>query len=172
MECGTMDGGTAALMAYAAKNKRQIHLFDSWKGLPKTTKEDGIDAKVWEGEDVGSVHKVKKVMKLLNIDPKRLHFYQGWFKDTFYKCKVNKIALLHIDADFYNSVKLSLEKWFKSIMPGGFIQIDDYAAFLGCRRATTEFLKKHPELKLEKWNVKSTRTYAYYIRKPKGYCAT
>ena len=63
VECGVLDGGTAALMASeTAKSGREVHLFDSWQGLPKTTEKDGEDAKVWEGECVGSPSRVKKVM--------------------------------------------------------------------------------------------------------------
>jgi O-methyltransferase len=34
VECGVLDGGTAALMAFgSSKSERKIHLFDSWRGL-------------------------------------------------------------------------------------------------------------------------------------------
>src|SRR5258708_36861389 len=33
VECGVLDGGTAAIMAYGTSN-RAVHLFDSWEGLP------------------------------------------------------------------------------------------------------------------------------------------
>ena len=55
VECGVLDGGTAALMAFAtAKSGRAIHLFDSWSGLPATSKEDGAAELEWVDECVGS----------------------------------------------------------------------------------------------------------------------
>ena len=44
VECGVLDGGTAALMAFGtAQSSREIHLFDSWQGLPATTEKDGAN---------------------------------------------------------------------------------------------------------------------------------
>ena len=87
-------------------------------------------------------------MKKLGVDPSRLHFYRGWFQDTFPKARIGKIALLHIDADFYDSVKLCLERWFPHVSSGGIIQFDDYDSYLGCRTAVDQFLSAHPELTL------------------------
>jgi Macrocin-O-methyltransferase (TylF) len=47
VECGVLDGGTAALMAWATNGStpaRPVHLFDAWEGVPETTPEDGADA--------------------------------------------------------------------------------------------------------------------------------
>jgi hypothetical protein len=41
VECGVLDGGTAALMAWGSRNARpprEVHLFDAWEGLPETTR--------------------------------------------------------------------------------------------------------------------------------------
>src|SRR4051812_10785113 len=41
VECGVLDGGMSALMAYAtAPSRRPVHMFDSWHGLPDATDED------------------------------------------------------------------------------------------------------------------------------------
>src|SRR5690242_20393961 len=101
VECGVLDGGTAALMAYATKtSSRKIHLFDSWAGLPKTTEEDGEASKVWENDVVGSPNRVLAVMRHMQIDLGRIIFHKGWFADTFPRARIDRIALLHIDADF------------------------------------------------------------------------
>lgn len=165
VECGVLDGGTAALMAFATNSSnRDIHLFDSWEGLPHATTEDGR-ASMWVGEDVGSPRRVISVMKKLGINLSRLHFHRGWFHDTFPRTDIDNIALLHADGDFYESVRLTLETWLPKMTPGGFIQIDDYSAFVGCRRAVDELLAKNPDLRLE---CKS-EDYAevYFIRIPR-----
>ena len=59
--------------------------------------------------------------------------------------------MLHVDCDFYEPVVLTLETWYPKLSPGGFVQIDDYDAFSGCRQATDEFLADHPETRLETW---------------------
>ena len=88
------------------------------------------------------------MINLLDISSSRLHFHEGWFQDTFPVASIDRIALLHVDADFYESVRLSLETWFPKISAGGYVQFDDYGAFVGCTRAVDEFLSVHPDLKL------------------------
>jgi O-methyltransferase len=145
VECGVLDGGTAALMALAtSKSGRPVHLFDSWEGLPKITIEDG-DAEKWSGDVVGSPKRVVSIFDKLGIDRSRVTFHVGWFDKTFAKAKIEEIALLHIDGDFYSSVKLSIDTWAPLMARGGYIQIDDYDSFIGCRKAIDEFLDKRPD---------------------------
>src|SRR5262249_46375026 len=59
VECGVLDGGTAALMALGTTaSGRDIHLFDAWQGLPQTTSLDGVASDKWVGQAVGSPHRV------------------------------------------------------------------------------------------------------------------
>jgi O-methyltransferase len=161
VECGVLDGGTAALMAFGtAKSGREVHLFDSWEGLPEASEKDG-NAKMWAGDVVGSQRRVISICQTLNINPSRVTFHKGYFDKTFAKAKIDQIALLHIDADFYNSVRLALETWEPHVSPGGYIQIDDYSAFIGCKRAVDEYLATHSNLRLETFEK-----FAFYIQKP------
>src|SRR5262249_39793649 len=138
-------------------------LFDSWRGLPAISEKDGEASQVWAGDVVGSKRRVVAVMKHLNIDLGRVTFHEGWFHETFPKIQISQVALLHIDADFYEAVRLWLERWAPRLSAGGYIQIDDYAAFAGCRKATDEFLSRHPELKLQTFGQ---HTQAFFIQKP------
>ncbi len=165
VECGVLDGGVAALMAWATSSSpRPVHLFDAWQGLPNPSTNDGSAAIKWKGQVVGSTRRVKAVMKKLNVAKERVHFHVGWFADTFPKASIDRIALLHIDPDFYDPVKLCLSHWYDHISPGGYIQIDDYEAFSGCRKATDEFLAAHPEAELEFYG---DGPKAFFIRKPR-----
>jgi O-methyltransferase len=158
VECGVLDGGTAALMAYGSKD-RPVHLFDSWEGLPQMTEKDG-DAGMWVGDVIGSPRRVVNILKLLNVDISRVSFHKGWFEQTFQTASIPKIALLHIDADFYESVKLSLKTWEPHVLPGGYIQIDDYSSFIGCKHAVDEYLAQRPDLRLETY-----KDIAFFIHK-------
>jgi O-methyltransferase len=166
VECGVLDGGTAALMAHAtaqATPERMVHLFDSWAGLPRATVEDGERASEWSGEDVGSPARVLAVMRKLNVRRGRLVFHHGWFEKTFPAARIEAIALLHIDADFYNSVRLCLETWYPRLSPGAFVQIDDYDSFSGCHAAVNAFLAAHQEVTLESYGQDAK---AWFFRKP------
>lgn len=165
VECGVLDGGMSALMAYAtAASGREVHMFDSWQGLPNTTEEDGQASDKWQGNVVGSPRRVTRVMKQLHIEPQRLHFHAGWFQDTFPHVSIPEIAILHIDCDFYDPTKLCLDTWFPKVVSGGFVQFDDYDAFIGCRKAADEFLSAHSELRMEHFGAPGGR--ACFLRKP------
>ena len=73
-----------------------------------------------------------------------VHIIKGLFEDTItkYKMNIGKIALLHLDGDWYESTKVSLENLFDNIVPGGYIVIDDYGHWRGCKKAVDEFLKQ------------------------------
>ncbi len=92
---------------------------------------------------------LRSCMKLLEINPKRLHMHAGWFHETFSQVEIPKIALLHIDCDFFEPTKLCLETWYPKLVPGGFVQFDDYDEFVGCRTAVDRFMAAHSELQLE-----------------------
>ena len=163
VECGVLDGGTAALMAYGTRTSgRAIHLFDAWQGLPQITREDGAASRKWVGQAVGSPKRVKSVLNKLRIDPSRVHFYIGWFEDTFPHVDVESVALLHIDCDFYAATALCLQTWYPRVTVGGFIQFDDYNSFQGCTLAVDDFLREHPELTMQS---RGTHGTAYFVQK-------
>jgi O-methyltransferase len=147
IECGVLDGGSAALMAFYSQ--REIHLFDSWEGLPEASAEDA-ESGIWAGDVIGSQKRARAVLRKLAIDPSRVYFHRGWFSDTFARVaeQVDTVALVHIDADFYESVRLSIETWFPKLTSGGFMQFDDYSAFIGCRTAVDQFLATAPNAEM------------------------
>lgn len=147
VECGVYHGGSAAVMAYAGRDAlrpRPLWLFDSFQGLPAPTPEDGSTARAQyrPGWCQGEVAKVKEVFQCLGIPLSRLHIVEGWYQDTFARTEVGPVSLLHIDADWYESVKLCLEKFYDAVEPGGFVVLDDYGYWEGCRRAVEEFFRQ------------------------------
>ena len=50
-----------------------------------------------------------------------------------------KISLLRLDTDFYESTKAELENLYPSLQAGGIIIIDDYGHWEGCKKAVDEF---------------------------------
>jgi predicted O-methyltransferase YrrM len=64
----------------------------------------------------------------------------GHFTDTLPRTDTGPIAVLHLDCDWYDSVRVSLDHLYARVVPGGVIQIDDYGRWQGARRAVDEFL--------------------------------
>lgn len=142
VECGVFNGGTAAVLAHFATHsrlRRTVWLFDSFEGMPQTTEEDGEAAQAYTGEVVGNVKNVLQVLKMVDADLARVRIVEGWFHDTFATVNIERIALLNIDADWYESVKLCLETFYDKVVVGGYILIDDYGHWAGCQRAVDQF---------------------------------
>jgi O-methyltransferase len=144
IECGVYNGGTAALLAHFATRSRfarTVWLLDSFQGMPVTTAEDGEAAKAHIGKEVGEIDRVKRVLVRVGADMSRVRIIPGWFQDTFPSVSASQIALLNIDADWYESVKLCLDTFYDRVVTGGFISFDDYGHWPGCRKAVDEFFE-------------------------------
>ena len=148
IKCGVYYGGSAAIHAYAAKDNSQRHLwlFDSFEGLPEPGKKDVV---TFEGEEPEkgryalSKDETKEVLfQRMGLDETRIHIVKGWFVDTLPVTETGSIALLHLDADLYESTKTCLEELYDNVVTNGCIMTDDYAQFKGCREAIHEFIKQ------------------------------
>jgi hypothetical protein len=109
--------------------------------MPETTLEDGDAARAQIGKVAGNQIQVQEVLKLVGARMERVRIVPGWFEETFPTVSIGKIALLNIDADWYTSVKLCLETFYDLVVPGGFISVDDYGHWPGCRKAVDEFFE-------------------------------
>jgi hypothetical protein len=156
VECGVWLGGCAALMALMAPS-RTVHLFDSFAGLPAPQVEDGpvILGDFRRGgagaTPLGELTPINAAAAPrpgverflygnLGLDPARVLIHEGWFQETLPMVDVGPIAVLRVDADWYESTKVALAHLAPQVVPGGFIIVDDYYYFEGCRRATDEIL--------------------------------
>ena len=52
-----------------------------------------------------------------------------------------KISLLRLDTDWYQSTKIELEVLYPLLQPGGILIIDDYGHFKGAQKAVDEYFK-------------------------------
>ena len=145
IECGVYRGGTAAILARRAthsKMNRIVWLFDSFQGMPPTTQADGKDAQEWVGKLTTSPNEVKEVLKRTGAILDRVRIIPGFYENTLPTVEIPQIALLNLDCDWYESVKLCLHKFYDSVVPGGFISFDDYGYWPGCKLAVDEFFQE------------------------------
>jgi O-methyltransferase len=145
IECGVYKGGTAAILARTAtrsKMGRTVWLFDSFQGMPPTTDIDGNEAKEWVGRLATNPDEVKTVLERAGAELSRVRIVPGFYEDTLQTAEIPKIALLNLDCDWYESVKLCLQRFYDSVVPGGFISFDDYGYWPGCKLAVDEFFKE------------------------------
>lgn len=156
VECGVWKGGCSALLASKAKGdkvfNRTTFLFDSFQGLPEPTKEDGHGASIFSAgkttgkltsieKNVGTLSDVKQLFNKLKLSNYKI--IQGWFQDTLPKHKdgIGAISILRLDGDWYESTKVCLEELYDNVVENGFILIDDYNFWSGCKKAADEFFE-------------------------------
>jgi O-methyltransferase len=169
VECGVWNGGCVGLMALANAAepgpKRKFHLFDSFQGLPQPSSDDmdviddfkdrhpELDLRNKSncltpiGACVGNSQPSVEhfLVKQLGISKEDLVFHVGWFQDTvpFASQAISNIALLRLDGDWYDSTKACLEGLYGKVVQNGYVIIDDYGTFSGCRKAVNEFFEKN-----------------------------
>ena len=73
----------------------------------------------------------------------KIHFIKGKVEDTIPKEAPEKIAILGLDTDWYESTKHELENLFPKLSSGGILIIDDYGHFKGSKKAVDEYFEKN-----------------------------
>ena len=172
VEAGVYRGGMSCYMALAQRSikLRPMWLFDTFEGMPAPTVED--DTRTHEAFRratdggakwcYGSLDTVRHVVEQQAAVPADIVSYvKGKVEETLYNQSTrlpHRIALLRLDTDFYTSTKAELEVLWPLLSPGGWLYIDDYAAWGGARRAVDEWLAAR------NWTAHARKVSAY----PKG----
>ncbi|MEJ0000266.1 MAG: TylF/MycF/NovP-related O-methyltransferase [Verrucomicrobiota bacterium] len=143
VECGTYRGGSAAILGTTLSPHQHLWLYDSFAGMPPVGPNDGPEAAQYVGKGVASAQDVREVLALLQVRPEQCVIRPGWFSDSFQQALPEKVALLHCDADWYDSVMLVLETFYPRVAEGGCIVLDDFGYWEGCREAFYAFCGKH-----------------------------
>ncbi|MBU1014904.1 TylF/MycF family methyltransferase [Patescibacteria group bacterium] len=155
-EFGVWKGGAAGCMAavaHKARSGRKVWLFDSFEGLPEPTEKDGELAADFSSQRTsGKLKTIEKLVgpredaerllfSILRIPGEQVRIEEGWFQNTVphVKKELGRIAILRLDADWYESTKYVLEELYEQVAPGGYVIFDDYGDWEGCRKAVDEF---------------------------------
>lgn len=144
IEVGVLHGGSAQRLIHALP-EREIHLFDTFNGLPTSDQDKGDAHKV--GEFRTDMTWVPELMASA-VAHGRVHIHVGNFSDTWLPALRywrKAIAFVHCDVDQYHSTRDVLEACAPNLKHDGMIWLDDYYGGLtkGCRRAVDEFLAAH-----------------------------
>tara|TARA_B100002051_G_C16557086_1_gene545579 strand:+ start:132 stop:887 length:756 start_codon:yes stop_codon:yes gene_type:complete len=160
VECGVWRGGNLILVQKLNEihqQKKNIFGFDTFEGMTKPnefdfdlrnenannllnkTKKLNNVKNIWAYCDLDTVQdNINKILKQNNIK-----LIKGDVKNTL-KIKENlpeKISMLRLDTDFYESTKIELEVLYPRLSKGGVLIIDDYGHFKGCKKAVDEFFE-------------------------------
>lgn len=150
IETGVWRGGTVIFMrgilkAFAVTD-RIVWAADSFEGLPKPDAEkypEDKDDKFYTFDELRvSLEIVKNNFRKYGLLDEQVRFLKGWFKDTLPTAPIEKIAVLRLDGDMYESTMDALTHLYPKVSPGGYIIIDDWGSVEGCRKAVEEYRAK------------------------------
>lgn len=149
IETGVWRGGSVLLMKaiLVANNDidRNVFLADSFQGIPPVDLETYPDDAIHTGSDKmsvledNSVAEVREYFEKMDLLDDKVIFLEGWFEDTLPTIATDSIAVLRLDGDIYKSTWESLINLYRKVSVGGFVIIDDYYSWDGCRKAVDDF---------------------------------
>lgn len=161
VECGVWRGGSmaAAARTLAGINctDRQIYLCDTFSGMPEPGEKDVN----FQGEAASELYRreqrdgdqsawchadeaeVMSVMSASGYDQTKIQLVKGRVEATIPERAPEKISLLRLDTDFYESTRHELQHLFPRLAPGGIIIIDDYGHWQGAQQATDEYFTEN-----------------------------
>lgn len=160
VECGVWRGGSSMMMALSLKQRgdqsRELYLYDTYEGMSTPTGEDvsmhgaaadkKYDSTLKDGHSdwcFASLEDVQRTMKLTEYDAAKVHFVKGKVEDTIPGTIPEKIAVLRLDTDWYESTKHEMEQLYPRLVSGGVLIIDDYGHWQGAKKAIEEYFAAH-----------------------------
>jgi Macrocin-O-methyltransferase (TylF) len=150
IETGVWRGGAciymrAVLAAYGVTGRR-VWVADSFEGLPPPNPANyPADAGSWLDQIqllAVSLEEVKENFSKYGMLDEQVVFLKGFFKDTLAAAPIERIAILRLDGDMYESTIQALDALYQKVSAGGFVIVDDYA-LAGCRKAVEDFRERN-----------------------------
>ncbi len=136
---------------------RKLHLFDTYSGMSEPTDKDisfrgepardTLSSKKETDPDFqwcgASVEEVRANMALTGYPMHQVALVKGMVENTIPHQAPERIALLRLDTDWYESTKHELEHLYPRLSDGGVLIIDDYGHWAGARQAVDEYIQNH-----------------------------
>ena len=148
LEAGVLRGGACLLMRAVLKalqnDQRTVWVADSFQGFPEAElTAHGVKNPQQFNRQAASLAEVKALFSRYQLLDEQVRFLPGFFEDSLHQAPVKSLALLRLDSDFYASTACTLKHLYPKLVTGGFVIIDDYYIFEGCRRAVREYRGTH-----------------------------
>lgn len=156
VECGVWRGGSMHVVARTllalGNTSRDLYLFDTFKGMTPPTDRDVTfggtpvvellesrpqTAHIWA---VASLEDVRAGFATIPYPADRIHYVKGPVESTLPAQAPDRIAILRLDTDWYESTRHELLSLYDRLVSGGVLIIDDYGSYQGAKEAVDEFL--------------------------------
>lgn len=152
LEAGVWRGGATIFMRAALKaygdTRRIVWVADSFQGLPRPDPErypaDAGDQH-WRWSQFLAVPQteVEANFRRYGLLDDQVHFLAGWFQDTLPSAPIDRLAVLRLDGDMYESTMVALDALYPKLSPGGYVIVDDYKHVPGCGAAVDDYRAEH-----------------------------
>ncbi len=149
-EFGVGRGGSAIVLAWLVHRfGGTLHLYDVFGRIPEPSDKDGERAharyRIITEQEADSYY--GNVPTLLDdirrdvaavCDLDKVRFLQGRYEETLAYADAEPYHVVHIDCDWYESVRAVLAFLESRLSPGAILQIDDYSNWQGSRTSVDE----------------------------------
>ena len=174
VECGVWRGGNSIIAAWMFKlynSNKKVYLYDTFQGMTpptemdielngektaderlvseKLNKDKGWSQNTW---CYASLDDVKNNFSKIGLLSANVEFIQGDVLQTLNQTIPDKISVLRLDTDWYESTKKEMDVLYKRIVPKGVFMVDDYGHWGGSKKAVDEYFEKN-----------SNRPFLHYI---------
>ena len=148
IETGVWRGGACILMrailsAYNVRNRR-VWVADSFEGVPAP------DSLAYPADAKSDYHTfpdleipvetVRRNFEKYGLLDDQVVFLKGWFRDTLRSAPIERLAVLRLDGDLYESTMVALGALYDKVSTGGYVIVDDYHVVPGCKKAIQDFV--------------------------------
>ncbi|HSI32875.1 MAG: TylF/MycF family methyltransferase [Phycisphaerae bacterium] len=151
IETGVWRGGAtifmrAILRAYA-DTQRRVWVADSFEGLPPPDEQkyplDKGDKHHTQEALAVSLESVQRNFAAYGLLDEQVRFLKGWFKDTLPAAPIDRLAVVRLDGDMYESTMDALVHLYPKLSPGGYLIVDDYGCIRACKQAVHDYRDAH-----------------------------
>jgi cephalosporin hydroxylase len=147
IETGVWRGGACIFMRALLKifnvEEKTVWVADSFEGLPQPDiknypEDEGIN--LYQSTKLAiSLQEVKGNFAKYDMLDEQVKFLKGWFKETLPAAPVQKLSVLRLDGDLYESTIDALFYLYPKLLPGGYCIIDDWGAIPACKKAVEDY---------------------------------
>jgi hypothetical protein len=163
-ECGVWRGGSVLAMILTLQDldraDRDLYLYDTFEGMTEPTEHDTSRyhppaKELWEETDgrpwpalfapeTFNEEAVRDLVRSTGYPQKLVHFVRGRVEETIPDEAPDRLSLLRLDTDWYESTRHELVHLYPRLEKGGVLIIDDYGHWEGARRAVDEYFAHNP----------------------------
>lgn len=165
IETGVWRGGGTIFMrgllkVYGVRDRR-VWVADSFEWFPRPDQE-GVSSRTFSSPELANIRKgppaahvqmildqlkqrtsyeaVRENFARYGLLDDQVQFLPGWFHETLPSAPIERLALLRLDGDLYDSTYDAIKALYPRLSSGGYVIVDDYGVFIECRQAIHDYL--------------------------------